>query len=149
RRIAGRHGRQRRPRAVDSAGRRGLRATHRMRKSREPALDARRIAPQGARPARRTRRRALAADAPVRRREFGAFARRRGGRCDAGALWYSRAARDRCGEHAARSRVRRGLVVAELSLAVMLVIGAGLLLKSFWNLMRVDAGFTRGDLTTF
>jgi putative ABC transport system permease protein len=50
---------------------------------------------------------------------------------------------------AARSRVRRGLVVAELSLAVMLVIGAGLLLKSFWNLTRVDAGFTRGNLTTF
>ncbi len=50
---------------------------------------------------------------------------------------------------AARNRVRRGLVIAELSLAVMLVIGAGLLLRSFWNLMRVDAGFGRGNLTTF
>ncbi|MFI5230493.1 MAG: ADOP family duplicated permease [Gemmatimonadales bacterium] len=50
---------------------------------------------------------------------------------------------------AARNRVRRALVVAELSLAVMLVIGAGLLLESVWNLTRVDAGFGRENLTTF
>jgi predicted permease len=50
---------------------------------------------------------------------------------------------------AARGRLRRGLVVAEMALAVMLVIGAGLLLRSFWNLMRVDAGFDRTNLTTF
>src|SRR5947209_3682177 len=49
----------------------------------------------------------------------------------------------------ARNRVRRGLVVTEMALAVMLVIGAGLLLRSFWNLMRVDAGFDRSHLTTF
>lgn len=49
----------------------------------------------------------------------------------------------------ARNRVRRALVVAEMALAVMLVIGAGLLLRSFWNLMRVDAGFDRSHLTTF
>ncbi len=49
----------------------------------------------------------------------------------------------------ARNRVRRGLVVAEMALAVMLVIGAGLLLRSFWNLMNVDAGFDRAHLTTF
>ena len=36
-----------------------------------------------------------------------------------------------------------------MALAVMLVIGAGLLLRSFWNLMRVDAGFDRANLTTF
>jgi putative ABC transport system permease protein len=50
---------------------------------------------------------------------------------------------------AARNRVRRGLVVAEMAFAVMLVVGAGLLLRSFWNLMRVDAGFDRSKLTTF
>ena len=36
----------------------------------------------------------------------------------------------------ARARVRSGLVMAEVALAVVLVIGAGLLLRSFWNLMR-------------
>jgi predicted permease len=45
--------------------------------------------------------------------------------------------------------VRRSLVVGEVALAVTLVIGAGLLLRSFWNLMRVDAGFDRTNLTTF
>ena len=50
---------------------------------------------------------------------------------------------------AARNRVRRGLVIAEMAFAVMLVVGAGLLLRSFWNLMRVDSGFDRAKLTTF
>ncbi|MDQ3948793.1 MAG: ABC transporter permease [Gemmatimonadota bacterium] len=49
----------------------------------------------------------------------------------------------------ARNRVRRGLVVAEIALAVMLVIGAGLLLRSFRNLTTVDAGFDPRDLVTF
>ncbi|HEY2375660.1 MAG TPA: ABC transporter permease [Gemmatimonadaceae bacterium] len=50
---------------------------------------------------------------------------------------------------ASRNRVRRGLVVAEMAFAVMLVVGAGLLLRSFWNLMRVDSGFDHSHLTTF
>jgi predicted permease len=49
----------------------------------------------------------------------------------------------------ARGRVRNGLVMAEVALAVVLVIGAGLLLRSFWNLMSVDAGFNRSHLVTF
>ena len=49
----------------------------------------------------------------------------------------------------ARARVRSGLVAAEVALAVVLVIGAGLLLRSFWNLMSVDAGFNRSRLATF
>ena len=49
----------------------------------------------------------------------------------------------------ARNRVRRGLVVAEVALAMMLVIGSGLMLRSVWNLMRVDAGFEREGLITF
>jgi predicted permease len=45
----------------------------------------------------------------------------------------------------AGSRARAMLVVAELALAVMLVIGAGLLIRSFWRLQGVDPGFeTRG-----
>ena len=48
-----------------------------------------------------------------------------------------------------RNRVRRSLVVAEIALAVMLVIGAGLLIRSFDNLTSVDAGFTPADRVTF
>jgi putative ABC transport system permease protein len=50
---------------------------------------------------------------------------------------------------AARTWIRRGLVMAEVALAVVLVIGAGLLLRSFWNLVNVDAGFNRSRLVTF
>jgi len=50
---------------------------------------------------------------------------------------------------AARTWVRRILVISEVALAVVLVIGAGLLLRSFWNLMNVDAGFNRSRLVTF
>src|SRR6185312_6736709 len=50
---------------------------------------------------------------------------------------------------AARNKLRRALVVTEMALAVTLVIGAGLLLRSFWNLMNVDAGFDRSHLSTF
>jgi putative ABC transport system permease protein len=50
---------------------------------------------------------------------------------------------------AGRARMRNALVVAEVALAVVLVIGAGLLIRSFANLMRVDAGFNRANLVTF
>jgi predicted permease len=49
----------------------------------------------------------------------------------------------------ARARVRSGLVMAEVALAVVLVVGAGLLVRSFQKLMTVDAGFNRDQLTTF
>ena len=49
----------------------------------------------------------------------------------------------------ARTRTRSALVMAEVALAVVLVIGAGLLLRSFWNLLKVDAGFDRSRLVTF
>jgi putative ABC transport system permease protein len=49
----------------------------------------------------------------------------------------------------ARHQVRRTLVAAEIALAVMLVVGAGLLLRSFHNLTTVDAGFDEQNLTTF
>jgi predicted permease len=50
---------------------------------------------------------------------------------------------------AARHHVRRGLVMAEVALAVMLVIGAGLLLRTVYNLTVVDSGFDRSRLVTF
>jgi putative ABC transport system permease protein len=48
-----------------------------------------------------------------------------------------------------RNHVRRGLVAGEIALAVMLVVGAGLLLRSFRNLTLVDAGFDERNVTTF
>jgi predicted permease len=51
--------------------------------------------------------------------------------------------------YAARHHVRRGLVMAEVALAVMLVIGAGLLLRTVYNLTKVDGGFDRSRLVTF
>ena len=51
--------------------------------------------------------------------------------------------------NAGRNRVRRALVVGEMALAVMLVIGAGLLIKSFRNLTNVDAGFSPANKLTF
>ena len=50
---------------------------------------------------------------------------------------------------AARNRLRAWLVVGEIALAVTLVVGAGLLMRSFWNLTSVDAGFDRANLVTY
>ena len=50
---------------------------------------------------------------------------------------------------AGRARLRSALVMIEVALAVVLVIGAGLLLRSLWNLTAVDAGFKRSQLVTF
>jgi putative ABC transport system permease protein len=49
----------------------------------------------------------------------------------------------------ARLWFRSALVVGEVALAVTLVVGAGLLIRSFLNLTRVDMGFNKSELTTF
>jgi len=48
-----------------------------------------------------------------------------------------------------RNRIRRTLVAAEVALAVALVIGAGLLLRTVMNLSNVETGFNRSRLVTF
>ncbi|MFN2444101.1 MAG: ABC transporter permease [Vicinamibacterales bacterium] len=48
-----------------------------------------------------------------------------------------------------RHRVRTGLVIAEVALAVTLTIGAGLLLRSFVSLLAVDPGFRPEHLLTW
>jgi predicted permease len=45
-------------------------------------------------------------------------------------------------------RLRGSLAIAEVALSVMLVIGAGLLIRSFWALSHVDTGFRPAQLLT-
>jgi predicted permease len=52
------------------------------------------------------------------------------------------------GSIASGSRLRRTLVVAEVALSLMLFIGAGLLMKSFWLLTNVNPGFQSDHLLT-
>ena len=48
-----------------------------------------------------------------------------------------------------RHWARDGLVVAQTALAVTLLIGSALLVRSFWALRNVDAGYDTEDLFTF
>jgi predicted permease len=47
-----------------------------------------------------------------------------------------------------RNRLHRVLVVAEVAMAVVLVVSAGLLLRSFRGLLRIDPGFAPANLLT-
>jgi len=43
---------------------------------------------------------------------------------------------------AQRARTRRGLVITEFALSLVLMVAAGLLLRSFWDLLNVQLGFS-------
>ena len=57
---------------------------------------------------------------------------------------------DRTGAGSAqKSRLRSVLVVSEVALALVLLVGSGLLLQTLWHLQRMDPGFRRDQLVTF
>ena len=45
--------------------------------------------------------------------------------------------------------LRKGLVVAEIALAVILVIGSGLMIRAFWKLQQVNTGFDPAGVVSF
>ena len=49
---------------------------------------------------------------------------------------------------AQRNEVRNFLVIAEIALALVLLVGAGLLLKSYARVQDIDPGFDRGNVLT-
>ncbi|HKG48707.1 MAG TPA: ABC transporter permease [Pyrinomonadaceae bacterium] len=52
-------------------------------------------------------------------------------------------------EGARRNRVRNVLVVTELAIAVILLVGAGLLIQSLWRLRNVNSGLQPENVLTF
>ena len=74
-----------------------------------------------------------------------------------GPAWYASRLRGpgalkeggRGGEAPMHQRVQRALIVSEMALALMLLVSAGLLVKSLWRLQQVDPGFHTDEVLTF
>ena len=69
---------------------------------------------------------------------FGLFPMIQAGRAD---LQSALRGLGRTSQSRGRKRLQQALVVAELALAVLLVCGAALVIRSLWNVQRVDPGF--------
>jgi putative ABC transport system permease protein len=69
---------------------------------------------------------------------FGLFPMLQAGRAD---LQSALRGLGRTSQSRSRKLVQQTLVVAELALAVLLVCGAALLIRSLWNVQRIDPGF--------
>jgi putative ABC transport system permease protein len=52
------------------------------------------------------------------------------------------------GQSGRRARVRNGLVIAEVALALVLLVGASLFIRSFFNMQSADPGFDTSPLMT-
>jgi predicted permease len=52
-------------------------------------------------------------------------------------------------ESRVRRRLRSGLIVTEMAFAIVLLVGAGLLLRSLLSLEKVDPGFAKDHVVTF
>jgi putative ABC transport system permease protein len=52
------------------------------------------------------------------------------------------------GESAGSNRLRGAFVIAQMAISVVLLVGAGLLIRTFYNLMHVDPGFNQQNLLT-
>ena len=70
-------------------------------------------------------------------------------RLAAGALHPALKEGGRGGAGASTTRFRNALVLAEVAVAVVLLVGAGLLVRSFEQMMRVDPGFNPTNVLTY
>jgi putative ABC transport system permease protein len=52
------------------------------------------------------------------------------------------------GESAGSNRLRGAFVIAQMAISVVLLVGAGLLIRTFYNLLHVDPGFSPQNLLT-
>lgn len=54
----------------------------------------------------------------------------------------------RTGSSSVKQRTRKALVICEVALSLILLIGAGLMIRSFWKLQQVDPGFNINNTVT-